>query len=133
MALLLYLEMDAEPMNLGLVRHAVQTCLASVAWPLPSMESIVFSISEAVSNSIEHAYCGWDVGRVRIEMVLDPADPNRRRIVVVVADDGQWRPEISHSRGNGLGLVAAMTDTVAIATDDAGTQVTITCTADART
>ncbi len=88
----LFLEVDAEPVQLGLVRHAVQSWLTTLGCPGPDAEAVVFAVNEAVSNSVEHAYPALAVGRISVELMDRPGRDGRRHISVVVTDDGRWRP-----------------------------------------
>jgi len=66
-----------------------------------------------------HAY-GAGGGRLRIEATFDGD-----RLVVVVADDGTWRPPLD-GEGRGLHIIEQMSDTLEVDTDDYGTTVRFT-------
>lgn len=118
---LLHLDVEAEPALLGIVRHAVETWLTAAGWPRDGTELMTFAATETVSNSIEHAYRGLDAGRVRIDLSREAA-----QACLEVSDDGTWRTESAgRDRGNGLALVAALADSLVIATSDSGTHVTV--------
>ena len=128
----LRLAIDGEPWLLSVARHALVRWLETHRWHRDDVDDLVFAISEAVSNSIEHAYRGAETGRVSIELELrhghdGPAGPDEQRPVqvrAVVTDCGSWRPAgTDRRRGNGVPLMRAMTDTVEVTTDDAGTRV----------
>lgn len=117
--------LEAEPHRLGLVRHVVSVWLTAVGWPGQSSSQIVSAVSEAVSNTVEHAYTS-DPGPVRIAMRLECAHERAERVRLVVSDRGRWRaggPE--PGRGNGIRLMQALCATVDVATDAHGTRVTL--------
>lgn len=123
----LQLTVAAEPDRLGLVRHAVETWLTAMGWSREDMSVVVFVISEAMSNSIEHAYRKLDLtaGRVIVCLHVEPDGPGQARASMTVRDEGRWRPELEGEadRGNGLSLIRALLDTVTVTTDETGTRV----------
>ena len=52
----LELQMPADGRAPGLVRAELKRWLAGRAWPDEDREDLEFAVSEAVSNSAEHAY-----------------------------------------------------------------------------
>lgn len=119
----LYLAVDADPHLLSVVRHCVQHWLRAMTWPGPDAEELAFAISEAVSNSIEHAYRDLHVGRVTVDLTR-AVDP--RAMHVVVTDFGSWRPQRPDpARGNGLAMMNAVVAWMRIDTDNTGTRVTM--------
>jgi serine/threonine-protein kinase RsbW len=123
----LHLSMDADPHLVSVLRHAVQSWLAVMRWPRPAADELVFAISEAVSNSVEHAYRDISTGSVTVDItaVVD-AQAGARAIDVVVTDFGRWRPHRPDpTRGNGLPLMKAVMATSRVETDGTGTRVTM--------
>ena len=117
----LHVAADAEPHLVGVVRFAVSTWLAAVRWPADAADELVFAISEATSNCVEHAYRGLESGRMSVDLT---ALTGPRAMEVVVTDFGQWRPERPDpGRGNGLALITALTAWSRVETDDTGTRV----------
>lgn len=107
----------------GIARFVVGTWLAAVHWPAANAEELVFVISEAVSNSVEHAYRDLHAGQVTVELTAVVGTPSRQ-MLVVVTDFGRWRPaHPAPGRGNGLLLIRSIVDRISIETDDAGTRV----------
>ncbi|GAY08033.1 ATP-binding protein [Pseudonocardia sp. N23] len=123
----LQLRVDAQPAELGLVRRAVQTWLAAQEWPVSAADALVFAVVEAFGNSVEHAYSGFDEGRVTIDVAVESTAPGRRRATAVVADAGRWRDQGARpgGRGNGLALIRSIALGMSVATDAAGTRVTV--------
>ena len=80
---------------------------------------MLLAVGEAIGNVAVHAY-GAGGGRLRLEATLDGD-----RLVVVVADDGTWRPPLD-SEGRGLHIIEQMSDTLDVDTDDYGTTVRFT-------
>ena len=114
---------DAEPTEVGIVRLATTLFLRAMGWSEADIDPVVFATSEAVSNSVEHAYRGFAVGRVGVDLVIDAIDPGRERLCIIVSDTGRWRPETpSVAMHNGLLLIRAMVDRLLIETDGRGTR-----------
>lgn len=113
-----HIDVAAEPTEIGLVRRAVALFLRVSGWPDAGAEQVVFAVGEAVSNSVEHAFRGFAVGRVGVDLELDAAG-----LLVTVNDDGRWRePGHSGLRHNGLPLIRAMVDDLVVESDAAGTR-----------
>ncbi len=118
--------MAAEPTAPRVMRGRLREWLDSYSWPDDELGAIVYAVSEAVSNCVEHAYPGRAVGEVtvtgQLEIVADPAaDPAAgrgevRRMQLAVIDQGSWRvtPESSEGRRRGLPLIKALMHTVTI-------------------
>ncbi|MGD9990701.1 ATP-binding protein [Pseudonocardia sp.] len=122
----LYLGVDAQPTELGLVRRAVQTWLAAHDWPGPATDALVFAVTEAFGNSVEHAYRGLEAGRVAIDLDVAPVC-GHRRVTAVVTDTGRWRDGAGRTdcRGNGLAMIRAITPGMDVTTGESGTRVTV--------
>lgn len=119
----LHVAVDAEPQLVSLVRYTVSTWLSAVRWPAAAAEELVFAISEALSNCVEHAYRDLAGGRMTVDI---RAVGRPRAMHVVVTDFGRWRPERpTRGRGNGLALISAMMAWSRVETDEAGTRVTM--------
>ena len=118
-----HVSIDAEPTEVGIVRHATTVFLQTMGWSDADVDPVVFAISEAVSNSVEHAYRGFRAGRVGVDLEIAPLDAGRERLCVTVSDDGRWRPEARAATGhNGLLLIRALVDRLLIETDGRGTR-----------
>jgi anti-sigma regulatory factor (Ser/Thr protein kinase) len=107
--------------------------LDSHRWPEEQAADLVLATSEAVTNSVEHAYPeakpSW-ASTIGLEAHVVPAEDGARRVVVTVSDGGQWRPRpADHGfRGRGLMVIRALTQSVEFSHTPAGTRVTMTST-----
>jgi len=121
-----HVSIDAEPTEIGIVRLAATSFLRAMGWPESDIDPVVFATSEAVSNSVEHAYRGYAVGRIGVDLELADIGPGRERLCVTVSDDGRWRHETSAGVGhNGLLLIRALVDRLLIDTDGRGTRAVL--------
>lgn len=88
-------------------------------------EKVRLAVSEAVTNSVVHAYPDGTPGDVTVQAWLDPD----RKLAVVVLDNGSGfrTTPLNPGMGLGLGLMAAMSDDLNIGTRDGrpGTSVTM--------
>jgi CHASE3 domain sensor protein/anti-sigma regulatory factor (Ser/Thr protein kinase) len=79
---------------------------------------LVIAVSEAVSNSVDHAYQEDRVSEVIVDGVIDDA------VRISVRDRGRWAQPIRRpDRGRGFLLMEALTDSVAVDTAAEGTTV----------
>jgi anti-sigma regulatory factor (Ser/Thr protein kinase) len=110
------LRMAADDNAPGHVRRELTRWLAEHQWPIDEGRDLVMAVSEAVSNSVEHAYAARrraddepnPVVTVDIEQVSGAAG---RRIQAVVEDFGAWRaaPQAKGYRGRGLARMEFLT------------------------
>jgi anti-sigma regulatory factor (Ser/Thr protein kinase) len=118
-----HVSIDAEPTEVGIVRLATTVFLRTMGWSESEIDPVVFATGEAVSNSVEHAYRGFAVGRISVGLELSAIGPGRERLCITVSDDGRWRTETpTAARRNGLLLIRAMVDRLLIDTDGRGTR-----------
>jgi anti-sigma regulatory factor (Ser/Thr protein kinase) len=129
----LHLHLPVHPSTPGHVRRQLRRWLRQVGWPGEHAEDLVLAVDEAVSNAVEHAYTTPDRGQAppeqppRVELCVadrTAADASHRA-VVTVTDHGRWRPRVvaSGSRGRGLQLMRALTESVDVTVTGAGTRV----------
>lgn len=119
----LHVAVDAAPHLVAVVRRAVTTWLAAVRWPEPDITGPVFAISEAVSNSVEHAYRDLRLGWIAVDVGVDDSDKTRV-LRILVTDFGSWREgRPGADRGNGMALMRALVDTLDVDTDEDGTRI----------
>ena len=86
---------------------------------------IVQAVDEAVTNVVRHAYRGPDApGQVMIDCWVQ-TDVPRDRVVVMVIDNGRWRPTATEEGHRGLRLMRACCDSVSIEPSPHGTTVTL--------
>lgn len=120
----LHLELPAVPGAAGRSRRATGCWLAALCGapaPCDTAQDLVLAVSEAVSNSVEHAYRGDASGVV----VLD-GDVAGRRVRLTVSDRGGWRdpPADSGFRGRGLEMIEAVAEDVTVDRGTGGSTVT---------
>jgi anti-anti-sigma factor len=120
----LRLTLPAKPSALRGARAAVRGWLRDAGVDGREADDVVLAASEAVSNSVEHAYGGRaPAGRAEVE--LEVAREDDGALVVAVRDRGRWRepgrPE--PGRGRGLVLMRAVMDEVDVDARPGGTTV----------
>jgi anti-sigma regulatory factor (Ser/Thr protein kinase) len=115
---------SAEPRQLAAVRRTVRAWSALAALSDDCSADLQLLLSEAASNSVEHAYRGSEVGEFAYEV--------RRRanggVRVAVQDFGRWRPPPADPgyRGRGLALIKNLAEEVTLDVGDTGTRVAFT-------
>lgn len=115
-----------------LTRRRLQGWLAALGWPAEEAEDLVLAVSEAVSNSVEHAYPGrTDSGEVELtafEVRTADGTEDASRVTITVADHGTWRPPAADPgfRGRGLPLIRALTESHEVLGTPTGTTVEMT-------
>ncbi len=96
-------------------------------------EDLVFAVSEAVTNCVDHAYRSGEPGAIRLVGHLDD-DCDRddggasREVTVAVSDEGAWcepATEPGH-RGRGLSMMRASVTAFDLVSGVGGTTVTLT-------
>jgi PAS domain S-box-containing protein len=112
----LRLRIPAEPEALQQVRRRLRRWLATAEAPEDVRDDIVVAVSEAVSNSIRHAY-GPSSAWVEIEGELADGE-----VELVVRDRGRWRPPRGEG-GRGIDLMRACMASVEIEHEREGTVV----------
>ena len=127
----LTLRVPADCRAPGRVRAELKDWLAARGWPGEDADDLVLAVSEAVSNAAEHAYlAGRAVDkdcRVVLVTVAELAASDARQLKVVVEDFGVWRPVPPDpgSRGRGLRMIGALTESCEVTQRSSGTTVTI--------
>jgi serine/threonine-protein kinase RsbW len=97
-------------------RNRIRAWLTAHRFPDDVVDDVEYLVSEAVSNSAEHAYAGQDDGVVEVDAAVEPAGPGLRQVRVAVRDRGRWRPvdpDPGH-RGHGIAAMAALAQEVTI-------------------
>ncbi len=117
----LRLELPADPSSLRGAREELRRWLDDEGLGRAEAADIVLATSEALSNSVEHAYPPGEPGAgVSVELARDGRDA----LTVVVRDRGRWKPPAGAAhRGRGLALMRALMETVDVASGDHGTVV----------
>ncbi len=92
--------LQAQPESVAALRHAVVEFAAGNGASQELCEDIALAVSEAVSNSVLHAYVDHDApGMVALKAWTRPSS-----LEVVVCDEGRGMRPRSDSPGLGLGL-----------------------------
>ncbi|HEY4421526.1 MAG TPA: ATP-binding protein [Pseudonocardia sp.] len=127
----------AEPLRLRLTGSALPFQLSSVrsrvaAWaeglgaPPGMVDDLVLATHEALANIADHAYADRaDLDGQTGPAFLDAELTTVGEIVVMVRDEGRWRPPVADPgwRGRGLVIIRGLSDDVQIRHDDSGTTV----------
>lgn len=116
----LLLDVPAAPEQLTVLRRTLKAWFAAAAVPHDLAADLVAAANEACSNSVEHAYLRKAPGRVVLR-----AECDTERVVIVVRDDGDWKPRAADPgyRGRGIEMMKALTEDVELEHTDAGTRV----------
>jgi len=108
--------LTAELASASVARDRVSRWLRGAGWPPEPLEEVVYAVSEAVSNAIEHAYPPDSDGIVEVTGWMAILATGQRRAVVRVRDHGRWRPIplADEGRRQGIPLMRAFMDAVVI-------------------
>lgn len=113
----------ADAGQLSSIRSEVRRWLGSLSMIEDAVASdLVFAVSEAASNAVEHAYkqpAADDV--VELTFWTEGA-----AICIEIVDHGRWRPPVSSElsgRGRGIPMMRELMDSVLISYDGRGTRV----------
>lgn len=121
---------DAEPAALSLLRSAFRRWLRRMRWPDDDAADLVMALNEAAANVIDHAYqysTGDPPGDMRVLAERCDDRDGRRRVRLMVADSGRWRPiptDPGH-RGRGLRMMRACCSWLGVDPGPNGTCVTM--------
>ena len=118
----LRIESEASADNLAGVRRRLAGWLRAADVPDELAADIVLVISEACTNSVEHAYRGHSVGTMLVEVEAVEGGVHAR-----VGDSGSWKTPAAQPRngGRGLPLIRAISDSVELHCTAAGTTLEI--------
>jgi anti-sigma regulatory factor (Ser/Thr protein kinase) len=99
----------AVPGNVPVARNAVMAHLVAAQTAEPPLSDIALSVSEAVSNVVNHAYRGRPPGPVSVRVEV-----GAEQIEMTVLDEGSGMAPRSDSPGLGLGmpLIATVSERV---------------------
>ncbi|PPK97967.1 PAS domain-containing protein [Kineococcus xinjiangensis] len=117
----LRLDLPAAPASLPLARDELRWWLTHLGCSEEDVLAVGLGVSEALANSVVHAYRGRAPGRVRV--VAELADDGCLR--VGVADDGRWRSPspLPGDSGRGLGMLAEVGSGPFVERSETGTTV----------
>lgn len=112
----LQLALPADPVTPSVVRQRLREWLAAWSWPADQLDDIVMAVSEAVSNSVEHAYLHQPSGMVEVRGGIETTPNRQHRVMIIVRDHGCWRapPSDHENRRRGIPLMRAYMDSVTI-------------------
>jgi GAF domain-containing protein/anti-sigma regulatory factor (Ser/Thr protein kinase) len=113
----LNLTVAARPEELAAVRRLLRGWLADGGADHRAIDAVLLASGEACTNAIEHAY-GPGERTFELEGERDGND-----VVLVIRDQGRWRPPRGQNRGRGLGLMETFMDEVEVTPSDSGTAV----------
>jgi serine/threonine-protein kinase RsbW len=111
----------AHPRQLALLRAEVRAWLAPFALTEDAEDDLVLAVSEAASNSVEHAYTPPAADdTVELTFWTEP-----RALCVEIVDHGRWRPPSDQptGRGRGIQIMQRLVAFVLIRHDHRGTRV----------
>ncbi|MFC4949198.1 ATP-binding protein [Pseudonocardia sp. GCM10023141] len=115
-----HLTIPAHPTKLSPLRRHLRRCLCNI--PQDRRDEIVLAVSEAVTNSVTHAYEPGRHGTIEVTLWTES-----EALWIEVRDHGQWRVPAAEPRptGHGLGirLMQQLFTCVLIHHDRHGTQV----------
>ena len=113
------IQLPSEPDSISAARHALGDLARGVGAPA---NDVRLAVSEAVTNSVLHAYRGTSPGTITITARVD-----RGRLIVAVADDGSgMRPNLaSTGLGLGISLITKLAADVRFDSSDHGTTVSM--------
>ena len=116
----LRIRLPAVPPSVATLRQAIRKWLSSIGASEDEVFDLTVASSEAIANSIEHAY-GFGEGDVELR-----AEVSDGMVTVIVRDYGHWRPPQESDRGRGLELMRSLVDEVEITPASDGSQVRLT-------
>lgn len=119
----LRIEVPATADRLAQIRRRLLAWIEPIGAPDAVVADIVLAVNEACTNSVEHAYRDSDVGVLQVEASLEDG-----HIEICVADHGAWRTPSTQpsTRGRGLPIMHATSDTLELSRTSSGTTVRIT-------
>lgn len=132
------IEMDGLLFNVSVARVALTSFISKENIPLDEIMEIKTAVSEAITNSIEHAY-SEEINKVIMNAKISEID-NMKYLCVIVEDFGKGienvelattpgfttKPELEHA-GMGFTIMETFMDEVIIDSDvGKGTKITLT-------
>jgi GAF domain-containing protein/anti-sigma regulatory factor (Ser/Thr protein kinase) len=111
------LALPAEPGSLAVMRRAFHDWLPGLGLDDATAYDVLVAAGEAAANAIEHAY-GPGEAEFLLEARVDGAE-----LVIVIRDQGRWRPARGSHRGRGLTMMRDLMDDVQVDSDGGGTTI----------
>ncbi len=123
--------LPAVPGTVRQLRTRVTAFAQAAGMPFELLDDVALAVSETVTNAVVHAYAAApEPGQVRVRCHVA-----EERLVVEVTDDGVgivWRDD-SPGLGQGLAIVGALAEALAVTLSPGGHGTTVTMTFAART
>jgi anti-sigma regulatory factor (Ser/Thr protein kinase)/uncharacterized protein YigA (DUF484 family) len=116
---LLEVEMPAEAEQLAPIRHLIRRWTEANEGSDDDCAAFAIAVSEACSNSIEHAY-GPAEAKIELRAALVDGVAT-----VAIRDRGGWREPRGGNRGRGIPIMREFMDDVSIETTEQGTSVSL--------
>ena len=118
-------DITSSPEAPAQARQELRRWLDSLRWPADASEDLVLAVSEAVTNSYQHAYGRGRPGPITLHAAALGAPGGARRASVTVTDRGAWRMPAPGSRNSrsGIGVMRAVAGKFQLTGDASGTQV----------
>ncbi len=98
------LTLACVPSNIAVARIAVATFAASQGFSVAEIEEIKVAVSEAVSNSVLHAYPDGE-GEVTVRAAAGQGESGLGELVVEVVDVGVGIPDIAKAKEPGYSTI----------------------------
>jgi anti-sigma regulatory factor (Ser/Thr protein kinase) len=116
--------LPADPRQLPALRRRLGTWSAQAALSDDTTADLQLLLSEAATNSVEHAYRDGPAG----EFVYSVRRRDDGAVQVAVQDFGRWRPPPADPgyRGRGLAVIHTLGDEVTLEVGESGTRVAFT-------
>ena len=111
----LELNLPARAENVAVVRHAFGGFAEVLSVNEQTLADIKLAVTEACTNVVVHAYDAGDPGLLEVDATIEDS-----RLTVVIRDRGRGivpRPD-SPGLGLGLPLIATLTESLELGTDD---------------
>ena len=91
-------------------------------------DDLVFAVSEAVTNCVDHAYRDREPGDIRVEGSVSASVGEPRAVTVEVSDDGAWIEPARDPgfRGRGLEMIRSSVSSLTMVAGRCGTTLTMT-------
>ncbi|WP_170166499.1 ATP-binding protein [Lentzea atacamensis] len=117
----LSLRFPADAREVAPLRHQLREWLQESGFGDDEASDLVLAVSEAVNNSVEHAYPAPATGTIEVRARIGKDGA----VAIDVTDHGQWRvpPPTLTTRGRGLLLMRESVDDVVIDRSSRGTTV----------
>jgi anti-sigma regulatory factor (Ser/Thr protein kinase) len=114
----LALRLPADPAVLSSLRRTLRRWLEGLGATEIEVYDVLVAVTEAAANAVEHAYGPGDAS-FDVEATVN----QEGEVLVLVRDQGRWRPPRGHNRGRGTLLMQELMDHFEVTTGEEGTEV----------